>query len=693
MSSRMINPRLISPKSIAVIGGSENLHKPGGSVLNNLINTSFSGEIYVVNPKYDTVRGLRCYRHITDLPQVDLAILAIPAEECPEATDILCNKKECGAIIILSAGFGEDSPHGALLEKEIVEIADRAGTTIIGPNCLGVITPAYAGAFFQPIPRLSPKAVDFISSSGTTIVYTIEMAHRYGLRFSNVFSVGNSAQVGVEDILEYLDETYDPATSSPVKMLYIESISDPEKFLKHSSSLIRKGARICAIKSGYSEAGSRAATSHTGAMSTPDKAISALFRKAGIIRCYSRTELTGMATAMMIKVPEGRRMAIITNAGGPAVMLTDTYAENGIVVPQFTGPKAEALEKKLYPGASVNNPIDILSTGTAEQVGEVIDACQNDFDVDAVTVILGKVGLQTSTGAYRVIAEKIKTSKKPIYPILTSILSRRDEIDEYHAHGGLSFPDEVIFGQIFAKLTNRPEPIGPAVLPPVDRRMIRNIIDNNGDGYLPVEDALRLLDAAGITRVPVEFAKSREEVLAGARVIGWPLVMKVVGPIHKSEIGGVALNIRDEEHLCDEFDRLMRFDGVTSVMLQPSLSGVHIFIGAQRYHKFGHLVMCGMGGVYVQVIKDISYCLSPVSQVEATEMIHRMRAYRMLHNARGHEGINETVFNEMVRRVSALCKAAPEIYEMDINPLIGNSEGLVAVNVRIRIEKKDVPET
>ncbi|MDP3436599.1 MAG: CoA-binding protein, partial [Bacteroidales bacterium] len=319
----MITKELISPKSIVIVGGSEDSHKPGGNVLKNLLETKYSGKLYVVNPKSEYVQGIKSYSSVEELPQVDLAILAIPASMCPGVADILCSKKSCKAIIVFSAGFHEDGPEGAILEEELVRVVNSAGASLIGPNCIGVLTPSYSGVFTKPIPKLHSRGVDVISGSGATAVFIIEASIQLGLTFSSVYSVGNSAQLGVEDILEHLDETYVHGKSSPVKLLYIESVTKPEKLLKHSRSLIKKGAAIAAIKSGYSEAGSRAASSHTGAMASPDVAITALFRKAGIIRCYSRMELATVASVLMYPKPKGDKVAIITHAGGPAVMLTD----------------------------------------------------------------------------------------------------------------------------------------------------------------------------------------------------------------------------------------------------------------------------------------------------------------------------------------------------------------------------------
>jgi acetyltransferase len=683
----MINRELISPESIAIVGGSQEIQKPGGNVLKNLIDTGFPGKIHVVNPKQQEVQGIKCHKSVSDLPQVDLAILAIPAAMCPEAADILCNKKNCKAVIVFSAGFHEDGPEGALLEKKLVATINKAGATLIGPNCIGVLTSNYSGVFTKPIPKLDSQGADIISGSGATAVFILETSMQLGLKFSSVFSVGNSAQTGVEEILEYLDETYEHGKSAPVKLLYIESVSDPSKLLKHSRSLISKGAHIAAIKAGYSEAGSRAASSHTGALATPDTAIDALFKKAGIIRCYSRNELANVASVLSYPKPRGNKIAIITHAGGPAVMLTDILSANGVIIPEIKGEKAKELEAKLFPGSSVSNPIDFLATGTASQLADIIDACENDFDVDSMAVIFGSPGLTSVFDVYDVLASKIKSCSKTIYPILPSIVNVKEEIDLFQKKGGISFPDETHFGKALSKvLTNKPD-LEDVELPPVDNKIIKSVIDNTREGYLKPEDVQKLLDAAGIERAKEAVASTEGEVRKMAKEIGYPLVMKVVGPIHKSDVGGVVLDITDEETLLLEFRRMMKINGTTAILLQPMLSGTQLFIGAKRENSFGHVVMCGLGGIFVEAIKDVNTALSPVSKGEADSMIKSLKGYTMIKGTRGQEGVNQFLFSEAIRRVSALCNAAPEICEMDLNPLLGNSKQVIAVDARIKISR------
>lgn len=684
----MITKELISPKSIVIVGGSDDTQKPGGNVLKNLIDTKYSGKLYVVNPKSDLVQGIKAYKTVEELPQVDLAILAIPAGVCPEAANILCNKKSCKAIIIFSAGFHEDGPEGAKLEEEIVKICNKAGASLIGPNCVGVLTPSYAGVFTKPIPKLDPRGVDVISGSGATAVFILESSMQLGLTFSSLYSVGNSAQLGVEDILEHLDQTYVHGTSSPVKLLYIESVTKPDKLLKHSQSLIKKGAKIAAIKSGYSEAGSRAASSHTGALASPDVAINALFKKAGINRCYSRMELATVASVLMYPKPKGKRVAIITHAGGPAVMLTDVLSANGIKIPEISGEKANTLLSKLYPGSSVSNPIDFLATGTAEQLSHIIDACENDFDVDSMVVIFGSPGLTSVFDVYDKLWEKITTCKKPIFPVLPSIVNVKEEIQYFQTKGGITFPDEVVFGSALAKMLNTVDSFDETELPPVDTKLIRSVIQNCEEGYLAPGDVQKLLDAAGISRAKEAIASNLNDAKRMAKEIGYPLVMKVVGPVHKSDVGGVVLDVTDEETLLLEFNRMIKIKDTTAILLQPMLSGNQLFIGAKKEGSFGHLVMCGLGGIFIEAIKDISTGLNPITKGEAEEMIKSLKGIKIIEGTRGQEGVNQFLFVDAIRRVSALCNATPEIFEMDLNPLLGNTRQVIAVDARIRIVKQ-----
>lgn len=685
----MINQQLLNPNSITVIGGSDDIHKPGGKVLYNIIKGNFQGKLYVSNPKQDEVQGIKSYRDLNDLPETELAILAIPAKFCIDAVDILANKKNTKAFIILSAGFSETDEEGAKIEHKIVEIIENVNGVLIGPNGVGVLTPNYHGVFTSPVPKLDPQGVDFISGSGATAVFITELGIPAGLRFASLYSVGNSAQTGVEEVLEYMDLTYEEDKSPKVKLLYLEQINKPQKLLKHASSLLRKGCKIAAIKAGSSSAGSRAASSHTGALASSDVAVDALFRKAGIVRCYGRQELITVASIFMNKELQGKNIAIITHAGGPAVMLTDALEKGGLNIPKIENRKAGELLEKLFPGSSVANPIDFLATGTAEQLSDIIDYCDNKFDeIDAMAVIFGTPGLSKVFDAYDVIDKKMKTCKKPIYPVLPSLNEAKDEITDFISRDRVFFPEEVLLGNAMSKVYFTPKPqIENIELPEVDKDTIRNIIDHSENGYLSPEKVQKLLDAAGINRAKEVVVNNENVAVNEAETLGYPLVMKVVGPVHKSDVGGVVLNVKNAEQVKTEFNRMIKIKDTTGILIQPMLSGTELFAGAKYEDKFGHLVLAGMGGIFIEVLKDVSSVLSPVSKSEAENMIKSLKSYKLIEGTRGQAGINQEKFVDTIVRLSALLKAAPEIIETDLNPLLGTPKDVIAVDARIRIKK------
>lgn len=685
----MINSQLVNPKSIVVVGGSNDKLKPGGSSLQNIINGTFSGDLYVVNAKEDEVQGIKCYRNVKDIPPVELAVISIPAHACLGVIETLINDKATKAFIIYSAGFSEETPEGAELERKITDLINKAGASLIGPNCSGIINIHHQSLFTRPIPELYKFGVDMISSSGGTATFIIESSIRVGLRFNSVWSVGNAAQIGVEDVLEYLNKEFNPKTSSRIKLLYIETIKNPDRFLECASSLIRKGCYIAAIKSGTSDSGSRAASSHTGAIASSDLAVEALFRKAGIIRCYSRDELANVGAVLSLKELKGRNLAVISQAGGPAVILTDALSKGQINVPEMPNELSKELKKKLLPGSSVSNPIDLLGTGTGEHLGLAIDFCINKFkEIDGIAIIYGSPGVTKVREAYDILDQKMKSSPIPIYPILPSVKMAAKEMDDFVSKGHVNFIDEVSLAEALSKVVTRTKPSNVEIEKlGVDIVAARKIIDSVTDGYLEPQQVRDLLKAAKIPCVEEFVSDNKEAVLAFAEKVGYPVVAKCVGPIHKSDVGGVVLNIKSKEHLTLEFDRLMQIAGTNSVMIQQMLSGTELFIGAKYEPKFGHIVLCGLGGIFVEVLKDVSSGLAPLSFEEASSMVKSLKAYPIIQGTRGQKGLNEELFIEIIVRLSILLRFTVEIKEMDINPLLANDKQVVAVDARIRIEK------
>ena len=686
----MITRELIEPKSIVVVGASNNITKPGGKLLKNLMDNNFKGDVYVVNPVSSEVQGIKSYKSVSDLPTVEMAVLAIPAAACVEAVEVLATQKGTKGFIIISAGFSEESEEGRALEQQIVKICDENNASLIGPNCIGVITYAHTSVFTTPIPKLEQMSCDLISSSGATAVFIMESGIPKGLHFASVFSVGNSAQNGVEEILEFMDEVFNPATSTRVKLLYIESIKNPDKLLKHASSLIRKGCKIAAIKAGSSEAGSRAAASHTGAMANSDLAVEALFRKTGIVRCYGREELTTVANVFHCKPMKGKRLAIITHAGGPAVMLTDALESGGLHIPHIEdSPAKTRLKNQLFAGSSVENPIDFLATGNAEQLAAIIDACENDFNmIDGMAVIFGSPGLTPVRDVYQVLNEKMQTCRKPIFPILPSLINVKEDMAYFISEGNVMFPDEVLLGKALTSILKASRPSEEKIfLENIDIPQIRRIIETAENGFQSPETIHQLFAATGIPMVREITVDSEELAREAANKIGFPLVMKVVGPIHKTDVGGVVLNVRDLETVLKEFRRLIEIKDTTAVLMAEMASGTELFLGAKYEDRFGHIILCGMGGIFVEVFKDVTSGLAPLTMCDAASMIKNLRAYKLIKGYRGHNGVNERKFAEIMVRLSTLLRFAVEIKEMDINPLLGNGDKIVAVDARIRIEK------
>ena len=694
----MINRELLEPRSIVVIGGSNNVHKPGGAIVRNILQGGYKGTLHIVNPKETEVQGIKVFHNAEDLPSTELAVLVIPAKMCPDTVELLAREKQVRAFIIISAGFGEETKEGWAMEQRILNTCEQYGCALIGPNCIGLLNRCHHSVFTQPIPSLSAKGVDFVSGSGATAVFILESAVIKGLPFNSVWSIGNGKQIGIEDVLQYMDEHFNAETDSLVKLLYIENIANPDKLLFHASSLIRKGCRIAAIKAGASESGSRAASSHTGAIASSDSAVEALFRKAGIVRCFSREELTTVGCIFTLPELKGKNFAIVTHAGGPGVMLTDALSKGGLQVPKLQGDIADELKTQLFPGSSVANPIDILATGTPEQLGIAIDYCENKFEnIDAIAVIYGTPGLTTLYEAYEVLHQKIQECKKPIFPVLPSLHTAGPEVAAFLEKGHVNFSDEVTLATALSQIMRTPKP-APSELElygvdvPKIREIIARIPTPSGESsptgfYLDPDTVRQLLRCAGIPMVPELVSTSKDELAAFAQKIGYPVVAKVVGPVHKSDVGGVALNIRTPEHLMLEFDRMMQIQDAQAVMVQKMMKGTELFIGAKYEERFGHVVLCGLGGIFVEVLKDVQSGLAPLSYGEVYSMIHSLRGYKILKGTRGQKGINEKKYAEIIVRLSTLLRFATEIKEMDINPLLADDQDVVAVDARIRIEK------
>jgi acyl-CoA synthetase (NDP forming) len=676
----MIQQALLSPNSIVVVGASNDVRKPGGRVLQHLLERGFEGNICVVNPKESTVQGLASYPVVQSVPPVELAILAIPAKAVLEASRILLRDNMTKVLIVLSAGFGESGVTGRALEEELCTMVNERSATLIGPNTIGIMTGAYCGLFTKPIPPCDPGGCNLISASGATACFIMELGIPMGLRFANIFAVGNSAQTGIEEVLEYLDAQFDSAKDPVVQMLYIEKIRDPQKLLRHASSLAAKGCILVAIKSGTTEAGIRAAASHTGAMTTPDVAVDALFRKAGITRCHGRQELVYTAAAALIPKPRGRRVAIVTHAGGPGVMLSDALTVSGFEIPKLPEHISKSLQARLYPGSSVSNPVDFLATGTPDQFACILDSLIPLDDIDAIGVIFGTPGLTPIFEAYDVLHQRI--GQKPIYPIFPSPLTAHEEVRQFIDKGHVCFWDETELARALGRLI--PDSFGmiDGRARVADVRELQKIRSCLSDRWLSSAECRRLLDASGIPRVPETEVSSLEEAVVAAANAGYPVVAKMSGSGHKTQMGGVVRDIRDRNMLLTAYELLR--EKSPSILIQKMATGLEVFIGVKFETGYGHVISFGLGGTALEVLNDVTFELAPLSALQVTRMIRGLNSYPLLKGYRGQPGLDEHIVAETLLAVSNLVGVLPEIREMDMNPLIGREDSLFCCDVRIR---------
>jgi len=681
---------LFEPRSVAVIGASNNPLKPGGRVTKNIIDNGYQGDLWAVNPKGLPIMGLPTYGSVEELPGVpDLSIVAIPAPGVHNALESLA-RKGCKATIILTAGFGEKDEEGKKEERVFLEIAERAGMVLIGPNCSGFLTPAYAGKFAGIIPRLKERSVDFISGSGATVDYVMEQATGRGLAFSTVVNLGNSIQMGVEDILELFDKNYGPK-SSPILMLYLEQVKKPAKLLRHARNLSRKGCCIIGIKSGVTEEGERAAASHTGAMATNDIAVQALFEKGGIIRVKSKTELIDVACILSSRNGkiEGKRVCIITDAGGPGVMLTDELSRQGLELSRLSDITRRKLSEILPPESSVNNPIDCLPSRTAQQIGEIFKVLEQEEkeNIDIIVVIVGNSGMSDNKPIYDEIVKAMDSCKIPVVPVLSSATTCASLIGGFTDSGHIYFTDEVAVGCALGKIIRRPaiyEPI--RILDNYDRAELEKVLDSEPEILSP-EGVKRLLVAAGFQLPDQVGVYQEDELVPACETIGFPLAMKAIGPIHKSDVGGVKTGIRNAQEALCAWKELKRIGGVSGVLVQEMVEGTEVIMGAKKEADFGHLVMFGLGGIYTEVLKDVTFAIAPLSSEEALGVVQRIKAFPVIQGTRGVKGLSLERLSDYLVRIGRIVSDFPQIREMDLNPVKGYGEGLLAVDARIFQEK------
>ena len=684
---KRIHQCLFLPRSIAVIGASGDPLKPGGRVFKTIFDHGYKGILRPVNPKASEILGVPVCPSIAALPETpDLAIVAIPAAMVLAAVSELADRGT-GATIVLTSGFGEKDTAGKAVEAKMKAIADAAGMALIGPNCSGFLTNTYKGKFAGIVPKLRGGAVDFISGSGATVDYVMECAEGRGLSFGTVLNLGNSAQMGVEDLLQLYDENYGPEQAR-ILLLYMEAVKKPGLLLRHARSLAKKGCVLVGIKSGATSAGSRAAASHTGAMASSDTAVQALFDKAGIIRVSGRQTLIDVACVLQAAgaKPLGKRVAIVTDAGGPGVMLTDELTRGGLELPLLSESTRAELAKILPPESSIVNPIDALPSRTAEQIAAIIRILgeHERGNLDAIAILTGDSGLSDNAAIYRAIGLAMEQSPIPVLPMLSSLTSCRDKIDAFTQGGHVFFPDEVALGQALGIVANQVPPAedDPGQASGYDRQAIQQILAGSS-GVLSPDAVRRTLIATGFT-VPEQFETVRQADVEGAcRKLGFPLAMKVIGPLHKTDVGGVRLGIASETEALAAWAALMAIPEARGVLLQPMIGGLEVILGASREGDFGHLVMFGLGGIHTEVLKDVRFALAPLSNAEARRMIDTIRGRALLDGVRGGPGMDTALLADLLVRLGLLVADFPEICEIDVNPVKGSGDRLLAVDARI----------
>ncbi|MCF8024910.1 MAG: acetate--CoA ligase family protein [Desulfobacteraceae bacterium] len=681
---------LFRPDSIVVVGASSNPLKPGGRVFKNIKDHDYKGELWAVNPTSKNIQGMPTFESIADLPHgPDLAIVAVSSKFILDTLQALADKKT-GAVIILTAGFGEKDAKGKETEQEMLKIGAAADMDLIGPNCSGFLTRSYKGKFAGIIPELPGGAVDIISGSGATVDYVMEQANLRGISFGTVINLGNSIQYGVEDLLQMYDEHYSEEDAR-VLLIYMESVKKPDILLKHARSLIKKGCSIVGIKSGTTPAGEKAAASHTGAMASSDTAVQALFEKAGIIRVRSKIELIDTACALVAcgGMLPGRRICVITDAGGPGVMMTDRLFRQGVNMARFKDSTMERLAEILPPEAAYANPIDCLPTRNAELIEQLIKVLSEEEseNVDAIAVLTGNSGMSDNAPIYSAIADAMKKSPIPVLPVLSSLTTAAEKIENFRSAGNVYFHDEATLADALANISGRTRiESGLSDLAGYDRQAVKSVLEGK-KGVLSPDDVDNVLKAAGFKVAPQKTVKEKADLSAACDAVGFPMAVKVVGPLHKSDVGGVKVGVADLAEAESVFDDMMKIKDAEGIMLQSMISGTEMILGANLEQGYGHLIMFGLGGIYTEVLKDVCFALAPLTEPESIEMVKGIKSFPILEGIRGSEAVDIEHAAENLQRLGMLVSDFPQIKEMDINPLKGAGEKLYAVDARIILDQ------
>jgi acetyl coenzyme A synthetase (ADP forming)-like protein len=697
---------VLAPHSVAVIGASRRRGTIGGELLNNLIAAGFQGSLYAVNEHGGRVQTLEAYRSAADLPEpVDLAVVVVPAGRVLDAA------RECVAsgvrsLVVISAGFAELGNEGIRRQQELMRICREAGIRVVGPNCLGVLNTAdevRLNATFAPHQAAAGR-IGFLSQSGGLGIAIIEAAARLGVGLSSFVSVGNKADLSGNDFLQYWEQ--DPSTD--VALLYLESFGNPRKFARVARRVSR-AKPVIAVKSGRSPAGARATASHTGALlAASDVTVEALFHQAGVIRTDTLAELFDAATLLAKQpVPRGDRVAIVTNAGGPGIVCADACQAAGVQVPEPSRELAAELSGSLPPAASVANPIDMIASATAEDYRRVLTALIASGEFDSILAIFVPPLVTEATDVAAAIAGAAATADGcAIASVFMTAAGPPPQLSTADVQvPGYQFPEEAAQAVALAARYGlwRGRPDGQALRPArasVERGAA--IISRGlaaGSDWMDPALVSELLACYGVPQVPTRVAQDAEQAVAAAQALGMPVALKAVarGLIHKSDAGGVALGLETAPAVRQAAER-MRADvtgaghALQGFLVQPILDGgVELLVGVVQDQSFGPVLACGAGGTTAEVLGDVSVRITPVTDLDAAEMLRSLKMFPLLEGYRGSPPCATAAIEAVLLRVSAMVEAHPEIVEMDCNPLLARPDGAYVVDARIRIAEAGAP--
>ncbi|MFQ5886550.1 MAG: acetate--CoA ligase alpha subunit, partial [Anaerolineae bacterium] len=680
------------PKSVAVIGASRNKEKLGHGVLKNLLQYGYKGKVYPINPEADEILGLRAYSTVLDAPgEIDMAVIVVPAAIVARVLEE-CGQKGVRGVVIITAGFREVGGQGLKEEKRLAEIASRYGTRIIGPNCLGLIDTLCSlnATFARGMPERGDIAI--MSQSGALLAAILDWAIGERVGFSRFVSLGNKADINEIDMLEAWGD--DP--HSKVIAAYLEGIVDGTRFMEVASQVSQK-TPIVIIKAGTTEAGARAVSSHTGTLAGSEKAYDTALRQAGVVRANSVEDLFDYAFAFSQQpLLKGNRIAIVTNGGGVGIMASDEVERVGLKMASLTRVTVDQLKERLPAAANVYNPIDCLGDADAERYRYALDTVLHDVNVDGVIAIfLSQVVMHVEDVA-EAVGETAKRYDKPVLACLMGgeMIEPGREVLRRYGIPNYRFPERAV-GAVSAMDQRRrflDHPLREIERFEVHSPWVQEVFQRvRSEGRLAVGDseARRVMEAYGIPLPQSVLARNPEEAVEAAESIGYPVAMKVASPdiLHKTDIGGVRLNIRGPDEVRDSFDllnyRALRFTPeaeIWGVLVQEMVEGCYeVLVGMSRDPQFGPLLAFGLGGIYVEALRDVTFRIAPVARWEAREMLSEIRGYSLLRGVRGESPADLEAIVDCMLRVSQLVTDFPEIVELDINPLIVCEEGKGAV--------------